>query len=52
MSKIIPIPPEIEIDFTDARLTGQGGCALLELAWTYRVVYRRRFFSSNGTGAL
>ena len=29
MSKIIPNPPKIEIDFTDARLTGQGGWALL-----------------------
>ncbi len=32
MSKIIPNPPKIEIDFTDARLTGQGGWALLARA--------------------
>ena len=29
MTKIIPNPPKIEIDFTDAQLTGQGGWALL-----------------------
>ena len=29
MSTIIPNPPKIDIDFTDAQLTGQGGWALL-----------------------
>ena len=28
MSTIIPNPPKIDVDFTDARLTGQGGWAL------------------------
>ena len=32
MTKIIPNPPKIEIDFTDAQLTGQGGWALLSRA--------------------
>lgn len=29
MQKIIPQPPRVEIDFTDAALTGQGGWSLL-----------------------
>ena len=29
MTKIIPNPQKIEIDFADAQLTGQGGWALL-----------------------
>ena len=32
MTKIIPNPPKIETDFTDAQLTGQGGWTLLSRA--------------------
>lgn len=53
MTKIIPHPPKVEIDFTDAQLTGIGGWSLLarmaqqsglleQLAETIHVKKRRR----------
>ena len=47
MSKIIPNPPKIEIDFTDAQLTGQGGWALLSRVACRLGEYLCRFGSAE-----